>query len=157
MIEISRSNDPEWRVLDTTLADATTYTDSTYHTAPGFASYRMYAVVGDERSAYSNETTVVFLAVDPTPEPTYPAPRRGDLNCDSQIDMDDALVLFRTYALGDPTLPSGCPSIVVGWPGVLRGDFNCDYVVNIVDVLPLLKREAGLDPDIPEDCPPFAE
>jgi hypothetical protein len=80
-------------------------------------------------------------------------PRAGDLNCDGEVNVVDALMVLRHVA-GLPFTVPDCPAPgSQQGNGLLRGDLNCDGEANAVDALILLRYVAGLPFNLPLDCP----
>lgn len=79
----------------------------------------------------------------PTPSPTTPPSirPRGDVDCDGQITLGDALNVLRLLAgFSAPT----CSALT---------DLNCDGTTDLVDALVLLRYVGGLALDLPPNCP----
>jgi Tol biopolymer transport system component len=79
-------------------------------------------------------------------------PRAGDLNCDGEVNVVDALMVLRNVA-GLPFTVPGCLEPGSQQGNGLRGDLNCDGEVNAVDALILLRYVAGLPVNLSLDCP----
>jgi hypothetical protein len=79
-------------------------------------------------------------------------PRAGDLNCDGEVNVVDALMVLRHVA-GLPFTVPDCLEPGSQQGNGLRGDLNCDGEVNAVDALILLRYVVGLPFNLPLDCP----
>jgi hypothetical protein len=84
---------------------------TSYHDAGGYeqgesVTYRVYAAAPTARSEYSNIDAVGFPILEPTP-----TPRKGDIDCDDDVDPADALMILRHSADLPVNLPPLCPAL----------------------------------------------
>jgi hypothetical protein len=103
-----------------------------------------------------------------SPTPTTPLPtetpsgqpRKGDVQCDGDIDPVDALMDLRFVAALQTTQVQPCPAIggeasrgpVAGAGSATWGDMDCDDDVDSVDALFILRHVAELPVDLPAFC-----
>jgi predicted outer membrane repeat protein len=83
----------------------------------------------------------------PTPTPTSPffPSKRGDIDCDGDVDTTDALEILFSLAWELVHIPE-CP------PPSETGDLNCDGRVDVLDVLAILRYLAGMPVALPPGC-----
>jgi len=75
----------------------------------------------------------------------------GDVNCDSAVNVIDALFVLQ-YDVGLRSGSDQCPP-PTGALYQSAGDVNCDNVVNVIDALFILQYDVGLTPNVPPGCP----
>jgi len=75
----------------------------------------------------------------------------GDVNCDSAVDVIDALFVLQ-YDVGLRSGSDQCPP-PTGALYQSAGDVNCDDAVDVIDALFILQYDVGLTPNVPPGCP----
>ncbi len=96
-----------------------------------------------------------WIAIDqecmvPTDTPA-PAFKKGDNDCDGDVDTVDALKGLRHVAGLPVAQTEPCTDLGDGDP--MMGDMDCDGDVDSVDALKILRHVAGLSNNLPDGCP----
>jgi hypothetical protein len=87
--------------------------------------------------------TAVLLLASEAPAAGVSSPR-GDVNCSTQTDAQDALDLMLTLAGKTVDLDEGCARIGVRTVDGVGGDVNCDGEFDLLDPITTLKLLGGL-------------
>ena len=81
---------------------------------------------------------------------------KGDVDCDGDVDVIDALKELQHVAGLLVSQESGCPEIGSDFASIF-GDIDCHDDITAVDALFILRFVAGLQVSLPPGCPPLGQ